>query len=282
MVEVLKSGLYDTIQDIGRIGVQDIGVPFSGVMDSYSSSLANSILGNSQDYAVLECTITGPKLKFHADTMICITGAQMHPTLNGLPIKNNIAISVNTNDILGFGKLESGCRTYIAVLGGFLTELKMGSRSMYQGITMCFRLQKGDILPISEVKNDKGPTFVSIKINENLFQSQVLEVFKGPEFDKLSIKEQALFCGQEFTISKDSNRMAYQFNECFENSLDPIITSLVLPGTVQLTPSGQLIVLMRDCQTTGGYPRVFQLTEIALNRISQKFFGEKIRLKCIN
>nr|WP_321235663.1 biotin-dependent carboxyltransferase family protein [uncultured Psychroserpens sp.] len=281
MVEVLKAGLFDTIQDFGRIGFQEFGVPFSGVMDENSASLANSIIGNDQNAAVIECTVIGLQLKFHAHTLICITGAQMNPNLNGLPIKNNTAISVRPNDILGFGRLEYGCRSYISVSNGFLTEEIMASRSMYQGITSRFKLQKGDLLPISKEEKDKTATFSSIKINKNHFQSQDIEVFKGPEFDKLNLKQQKLLCEQQFTISKDSNRMAYLFDECFDNALHPIITSLVLPGTVQLTPSGQLIVLMRDCQTTGGYPRVFQLTEKAMNMMSQKFFGGKVRFKCI-
>ena len=84
---------------------------------------------------------------------------------------------------------------------------------------------------------------------------------------------------QEFTVFKENNRMAYQFQELVTNNLKDIITSLVLPGTVQLTPFGKLIVLMRDCQTTGGYPRVLQLKESSINLLSQKKVGDKIKFK---
>ncbi|MCK8481212.1 biotin-dependent carboxyltransferase family protein [Psychroserpens algicola] len=280
MIEVLTSGVFDTIQDKGRFGVQNFGVPYSGVMDSYASNLANSILGNTQEAALIESTFTGPKLKFHINTMISITGAQMQPALNGIAIKNNTAISVNSNDILSFGKLQYGLRMYIAVLGGFQTEEKLFSRSMYTNITSKFRLQRGDMLPIHSSDARRSITFSAIKIDRDHFHNPQIDVLKGPEFDKLSPLQQEALYDIELTVSNESNRMAYQFYERFNNDLAPIITSLVLPGTVQLTPSGQLIVLMKDCQTTGGYPRIFQLTSASLNRLSQKIFGDKIRLKC--
>jgi allophanate hydrolase subunit 2 len=86
---------------------------------------------------------------------------------------------------------------------------------------------------------------------------------------------------QEFTISKDNNRMAYQLDEIITNELGDIITSLVLPGTVQLTPSGKLIVLMRDCQTTGGYPRILQLSDNSIDTLAQKMTGQKITLQLL-
>ena len=114
------------------------------------------------------------------------------------------------------------------------------------------------------------------------FNSKTLKVHKGPEFDRLSISEKENLFSQEFTISKENNRMAYQLSEAVQNNLTPIITSLVLPGTVQLTPSGKLIILMRDCQTTGGYPRVLQLNDKAINILSQKFTNDKIRFTLID
>lgn len=282
MVEVLKAGMYDTIQDFGRANCQEFGVPFSGVMDMYSASLANTILGNSSNVAVLECAIVGPKLKFYTDTLVCITGADMSARINDVSVKTNTVISVSANDILSFGKLIYGCRAYISVLGGFLTEEKMSSMSMYQGITSANKLQKGDRLRISEEhKTKKSMSFSSVKVNAKHFETLDLNVYKGPEFDALDETQKELLFQQEFTISKDSNRMAYQFDQRLNNKLSSIITSLVLPGTVQLTPSGQLMVLMRDCQTTGGYPRIMQLSENAINIVSQKFFGDKIRFKCL-
>lgn len=282
MVEVLKAGMFDTIQDMGRMGFQEFGVPVSGVMDRFSAGIANAIIGNDLNAAVIESTASGPKLKFHTKTVICITGAYMNPKLNGELIKNNSPISVISGDILEFGNLVYGFRTYISVLGGFQTENVFQSRSMYINMTSNSRLQKGDVLPIMDANTHVETTRSSIKINTTHFETKDIYAYKGPEFNQLGLKQQDAIFNQKFTISKDSNRMAYQFNERIKNQLAPIITSLVLPGTVQLTPAGELMVLMRDAQTTGGFPRVLQLTESAINCLSQKSIEAGIRIKCIN
>jgi len=281
MVEVLKAGLYDTIQDVGRFGCQEFGVPMSGVMDQYSAALANSILGNPINDAVMESVVVGPYLKFNQQTALCISGADMNARLNDLEIKTNIAYPVKSGDILKLGSCNYGCRSYVAVLGGFQTEFEMGSRSMYEGITASHKLNKGAMLPILKRSNCVLDSYASVKIDVHHFETQELEVYKGAEFEKLDEIQQQKVMSLKYSISKDSNRMAYLLNETIDNSLKGIITSLVLPGTVQLTPSGQLIILMRDCQTTGGYPRILQLTKNSINRLSQKFTSNNISFKCI-
>tara|TARA_R110002050_G_scaffold261556_1_gene401722 strand:- start:259689 stop:260534 length:846 start_codon:yes stop_codon:yes gene_type:complete len=281
MVKVLKAGFYSTIQDLGRFGYQEFGVPYSGVMDVISASMANSVLGNDVNLAVLEVTMTGPVLQFFKDTSICISGADMSPQLNKLPIKLNKAIPIKTGDIVSFGKLSKGFRCYLAVLGGFKTEKVMQSQSMYKGITEQFVLFKDDELGLEETITVVDSGYASIKMNASHFDSQVIDVFKGPEFDLLSEGQQKELFLKAYSISKDNNRMAYQLEAVLKNELKPIITSAVLPGTVQLTPSGKLIVLMRDCQTTGGYPRVLQLKESAINVLSQKFTGQSILFRLV-
>ena len=282
MIEVLKAGMYDTIQDLGRFGYQDFGVPVSGVMDSYSAALANSILGNSNSDAVLECFFVGPHLKFSHDTAICISGADMNAKLNNLELKTNHVHHVKDGEVVKLGQCNYGCRAYLAVLGGFQTEERMESRSQYKDITSKFRLIKGDKLPILKSTSLNRDSFSAVKIDKNHFEAHEIEVFKGPEFRKLEDIEQYQLFSSTFSISKDSNRMAYQFDNNLDNSLEDIITSLVLPGTVQLTPSGKLIILMRDCQITGGYPRILQVTEKSINKLAQQFIGSKIAFKCIN
>ncbi|SEQ53539.1 biotin-dependent carboxylase uncharacterized domain-containing protein [Hyunsoonleella jejuensis] len=276
MVKVLSAGLYTTIQDNGRMGYQHYGVPVSGVMDSRAAAIANALVGNNQDAAVLEITMSGPKLVFEIDAAIAITGANMKASINKNRIENNRIISIKKGDVLRYGTLVSGFRTYLAVSGGFKTKEVLGSKSMYQGITEYRNLKKGDVLNINKSLTASQKHFAGLKIDDSYLTSSTLEVYQGLEFDRLSeIQKKQLF-KTIFTVSKDNNRMAYQLKEPFENNLEPILTSSVLPGTVQLTPSGKLIVLMRDCQTTGGYPRVLQLSEMAINTLAQKFTGDKI------
>ena len=281
MVKVLKAGLYSTIQDSGRFGYQNYGVPYSGFMDVYSAAMANVLLGNDEHAAVIEMTMTGPTLKFSCDSSICISGADISPKLNENRIKLNKPISVKSGDIVSFGKLVLGFRAYLAVLGGFKTEKVMNSHSMYQGITKQSILFKNDDLLIDASLKDFDMKHASIKVSKTHFTTELIEIFKGPEFQKLSKEQQDSLFSKYFTISKENNRMAYQLAEPLENNLEPIITSSVLPGTVQLTPSGKLIILMRDCQTTGGYPRVLQLKEASLNILAQKFTGDAIHFSLI-
>lgn len=281
MIEVIKSGLYDSLQDLGRSGVQEFGVPLSGAMDQYSAKLTNAILGNDSNAAVLEWTLKGPTLKFHSNSLICVTGAICDLKISKRSIKPNMALRIQAGESLSFGSAQTGCRGYLAVLGGFQTELVMGSRSQYANIATASRLKKGDHVPISEFDLPKHLQKASVKTPSIHFDTETIEVFKGVEFDELTETQQQTLLSTTFTVSKDSNRMAYQLNERFENRLKSIITSLVLPGSVQLTPSGQLIILMRDCQTTGGYSRVLQLSEQAINRLAQKNFGAQFRFELV-
>ncbi len=281
MIKVLKAGFYSSIQDLGRFGYQEYGVPYSGVMDVLSASMANSLVGNEINAAVLEMTMMGPTLQFSKAITICISGADMSPQLNKQPIKLNKALQVNRGDVLTFGKLNKGFRSYLAISGGFKTEKVMNSKSMYKGITERFILSKGDELALEEKTTLVVGGNSSIKVNTSHFDSQVIDVFKGPEFDLLSEEQQKELFSKTYSISKENNRMAYQLEAVLKNDLKPIITSPVLPGTVQLTPSGKLIVLMRDCQTTGGYPRVLQLKESAINVLSQKFTRQAILFKLV-
>ena len=282
MIKVITSGFLSTVQDLGRMNYQEYGVPYSGVMDRYSAKLANALIGNDKDDALLEITMTGPTLQFNIDTYISITGADMSPALNDVSIKQSHAVKVRAGDMLSFEQLQVGFRGYLAVSGGFQSKSVMHSRSMYNGITNRFRISKGDALPINKPSTIIEEANASIKVNANHFTANTIEVYKGPEFELLTEKRQIQLLSTVFTISKDNSRMAYQLTEVLENDMQPIITSLVLPGTVQLTPSGKLIILMRDCQTTGGYPRVLQLKETSINVLSQKYTGSKIHFDMIS
>ena len=281
MVRVLHPGFYTSIQDLGRKDYQHLGVPISGAMDLEAAKIANAILGNNEHCAVLEMTMVGPKLEFTCNSAVSVTGANLSPTLNGVRINNYLAINVNKGDVIEFGSLNKGFRSYLAVSGGFQTAFVLNSRSMYKGVTQTPLLQKGDMLAI-ESKNYVSNKNASIKPNTDYIENHIIQVYKGPEFYKLNEIQISSLFDKDFTIAKENNRMAYQLNELIENNLKDIITSLVLPGTVQLTSSGKLIVLMRDCQTTGGYPRVLQLSEISINNLAQKFTGNKIKFRLIS
>ena len=282
MIEVLSGGLYTSIQDIGRFGFRRNGVPLSGVMDGYSARLANRLVGNSKEEAVMEITHIGPVLHFKCKTEIAITGAGFTPTLNNFKVALNTRTYVPENSILKFGSPGYGLRAYLSVSAGFISEKKLGSYSQYHGITRKETIEKGDLLSLSPSEGVPIKITASVKVPRSHFSSESIEVFAGPDYHLLPKEIQQKIVEAKVSVSSESNRMAYLLSGWEDFSAKGIITAPVQPGTVQLTPSGQCIVLMRDAQTTGGYSRVFQLTESAINIMSQKLAGTPLQFELVD
>jgi biotin-dependent carboxylase-like uncharacterized protein len=279
MLKVLKSGFYSTIQDGGRLGYLNKGVPVSGFMDSFSAEKLNLLLDNDTRAAVMEITMTGPTLEFEEETYICLGGADISVTLNNNPIQNYKVYKIEQGDILSYGRLKVGFRNYLAVKGGFQTAEILGSRSWYYPLT-----------PKSHLKDRTEVDYLACtsydpKISEwqvdYFLDESVLEVARGPEFEFLSDRQLESLFSKEFSIAKDYNRMAYQIEQKIEGHKISMLTSATLPGTVQLTPSGKIIILMKDGQTTGGYPRLLQLSDKAISILAQKKYGDAISFKLI-
>src|SRR5690606_15602796 len=276
MINVLSPGLFSTIQDMGRFGYRDKGVPVSGAMDAASAQLANMLLGNNNNDAVMEITMKGPRLMFNCNTCIVITGALLNPAINNAPAHNNKVYDIQPGDILSFGGMESGLRAYLAVKNGFKTDVVMNSRSQYESITGNSSIRKGDTIEIDDFPYSKMRTSNTV-IRVKWMENEILQVLRGPEYDLLSDKQKNELKETIFSVANENNRMACQLKgELSPHSLS-IYTSATIPGTVQFTPSGKLIVLMKDAQTTGGYPRISQLTEEAICILAQKATGGSIR-----
>ena len=282
MIKVLSAGMYTTIQDLGRFGYADIGVPVSGAMDLYAARLANQILGNAENNAVLEITLGGCKLLFKKTTFICIAGADLSATINNNTISLQTVIKVEEGSVLAFNKPRYGVRSYLAVQGGFQSESILESKSFYKNISSKYRVKKNDYLKIPTASIKKTSPFSSVKVNLEHFKTKEVDVYKGPEYEWLTQTQKNKLAQTVFTISNENNRMGYRLKELINNELPSMLTSAVLIGTVQLTPSGTLIVLMRDCQVTGGYPRVFQLTDRAINILAQKTTNDRLTFNIIN
>lgn len=281
-IEVIQPGLFSTIQDSGRFGFRNFGVPVSGPMDAYSSRLGNLILDNKPGSPVLEITLLGPMLKFNAPARIVITGAHMAAMINTREIKNNRICNVFAGDILIFGKRVKGARAYIAIQGGFICDQVLGSYSWYEGLTTHFRLEEGMKLKFDSGKSPKPMSTSAVSCRDDYLFTSRVPVYPGPEFHKLAPSLQKQLCNIVFSVDPASNRMAVQVKENLKNNLEPIITGPVIPGTVQWTPSGKLIVLMKDCQTSGGYPRVLQVSEDGINILAQKGPGDSFEFELLS
>ena len=276
MIRVIKPGFYTTVQDRGRFDYRHLGVPSGGVMDKLAFETANKIVQNTPDAAVLEITMTGPELLFDTSARIAVTGAYMSPLLNDTPLFNNELYEVSPGDHLSFGKLTKGFRAYLAVSGGINTETVLGSQAFAKNITSRQVLKAGDELYMGNREVVHG---VKTVIDDSYLDTETLTVYKGPEFHMLSGEQQRILLHMRFTIAKENDRMAYQLEEAFLSNTFSMITSATLPGTLQLTPSGKLIILMRDGQTTGGYPRILQLSEASVSALAQKKTGDRIKLR---
>ena len=277
MIKVIEPGLFTTIQDGGRHGYRNIGIPTSGFMDKESAWAANNIVDNDREESLIEITLKGPTLLFDNNYTISITGGDFNPLINDMPIKMYESINVKLGDTLKINNTKNGARCYLAISGGIDVKSIFGSKSFLSNISESYYLRKGDEIKISDNSNNK-----ILKKNKLKFKlNRSMEVFKGPEFDLLSIKVKNMLFKNKFTIRTNS-RMAYNLEEKVQIGIKSIISSPVLPGSVQLTPSGKMIILHRDCQTTGGYPRILQLSRNSLNNLSQLKSGEKIELKLIN
>ena len=187
------------------------------------------------------------------------------------------SINVRLGDTLKINNTKNGARCYLAISGGIHVQSIFGSKSFLSNISESYYLRKGDEIKISDNSYNK-----ILKKNKLKFKlNRSMEVFKGPEFDLLSVRVKNMLFKKEFTI-RTNNRMAYNLEEKVQIGIKSIISSPVLPGSVQLTPSGKIIILHRDCQTTGGYPRILQLNKSSLNHLSQIKSNEKIKFSLIN
>ncbi|WP_107039514.1 5-oxoprolinase subunit C family protein [Brumimicrobium mesophilum] len=275
MIKVIQPGTHSTIQDGGRINFRNQGVPIGGAMDHHAYFLVNHLLQNEEFAPVIEFAINGPSLYFYGQTFIALSGAEFHVKLNGKKISQNTPIHVPAESTLEIGHVFKGNFGYIAVLGGFKIEKVLNSSSFNPFLLPSAKLTKG--MQLAYVKTKFKNTEFNSRVTpvHDKFCRTKMDVYPGPDFNLLSLEQKEKLINQKYYVAPNSNRMAVKLGNVPEISAPEIITAPVQPGTVQLTPSGELIILMRDAQTTGGYARVLQLTDHAMNSLSQCEIGEK-------
>lgn len=284
MIDVLNPGFFTLIQDAGRFGFQEYGMPVSGALDLDSYRMANWLVGNGLNESVLETTMTGPVLKFHKKTSIGITGANMQPMIDGMSVDMNKTLQVNLGSVLSFGKLKSGFRSYISFAGGINVPLEMGSSSTYTyakiGGIKGESLAKGDKLFLKDNPISKYAE-IPLEYQSKYYELLSVRFIEGPEFYLLGKKEQEKMCANEFVIGSQSNRMGYRLENVGINSPESfeMLSSGIVKGTIQLPPNGDAILLLSDAQTTGGYPRIGNVIQADLSLLGQQKPGDKIRFR---
>lgn len=276
-LQVLKTGPGTSVQDLGRVGFAEYGVPCSGALDLRSLLWVNHLLRNKESDAVLEICQPGLRIQFDAPTLICLAGAKAAVILNGAVISSYCILEIRRYDQLEIGAFHQGSILYLGIKNGFQSENIMNSRSWFERITNSGCALKGDQIPY--FTNQEVPSFTASKVkwDFNWAMEQIIEAYPGPEWDLLDRHSKELIESSEFTISELKNRMAIQLTELLPNTILEMATTAVFPGTVQLTSGGKLIILLKDAQVTGGYPRVLQISEESIYILAQKKALKKIK-----
>ncbi len=282
-LKLLKSGFSTTIQDIGRYGFQDKGIPVSGFMDTEAAQLANLLVNNNPHEALFEMTLLGSTFKATKKVCFAVTGANMQPKINNKIIKLNKAYFLYKNDILSFSNAETGVYCYVAVSDSLEISSYFNSKSTYVpakigGLHGEF-LKKGDFIKTAVLR--KSFTIPNTHLNIKTQQTNILKCLKGPEWHSFSKISQNQFLNTVYTVDGNSNRIGIRLNgtKIEMPQKDEIISSGILKGTVQITKAGFPIVMMADAPTTGGYLRIVNLTEDACNKLAQIPIGNIIQFE---
>ncbi len=286
-IRVLSPGLLTTVQDAGRRSFRSLGVPLGGAADQRSYVTANLLVGNNAGAAALEATLLGPALEFTAECAFAVTGADLGAQLNGAELPLYRCNLARRGDILAFAARRSGCRAYIAFAGGIDVPMVMGSRSTclaaafggYNGRA----LAAGDRLQLAGAATLPG-ALLGRRAPENCFAGvATLRAIAGPQSDCFSAADYRSFFTTQYTLSASSDRMGCRLRGA---ALKPagggnIVSDAVCAGAVQVPGDGQPVLLLADCQTTGGYPKIACVVSVEIPRAAQCAPGDKVRFEQI-
>ncbi|TDF41542.1 biotin-dependent carboxyltransferase [Alteromonadaceae bacterium M269] len=275
------------IQDQGRYGCYDYGITTGGAMDRDSHDMANLLVDNSETAATLELSMATIVFEASKPMLLCLCGAESDLTVNGQSVPMWQSFAVKAGDSIEIKAPTKGCRAYLAVNGGIDTNLFLNSRSTvvregiggFEGISIKF----GDVLPVaSEVTEAELSSRAHKSCDEQYmphFQTEVdLRVVWGYQHQQFSDVQKQLFFSSAYEVTNQSDRMGYRL------SGQPVICDSyklasegICLGAIQIPADGQPIILMRDRQTIGGYPKIGAILSIDLNQLSQLTAGGIVR-----
>ena len=298
-IRVKSPGLLTTVQDSGRFGEYDIGMPPSGAMDVFSYGVGNYLVGNEDGAAGLEITYFGPELEFTEDAVIAVTGAEMPPKINGEEAPTWETLQVREGDVLSFDYLKNGARSYLAVAGGVDVPVFMHSRSTYTLIGLGGHegraLKEGDELQIGNARNGEA------RIGKRVGDDHILRYTKGTELRviiglasyRLTEESMREFLNVEWTVTPDADRVGYRYRggelgfvereQPAGAGSDPAnVVDFGYPiGSIQVPGGVEPIVLMNDAVTGGGYATIGTVISADRDRLAQSKTNDKTRFRSI-
>jgi antagonist of KipI len=299
MIHVLKPGLLTTVQDLGRPGYQQYGVVVGGALDTFAARVANLIVGNDENAALLEMAQTGPDLRFEHETLVAWNGGDFDASIGGQPLPRDRAVRVPAGDTLSFGVARGGLRAWLAVAGGIDVPLVLGSRTTYRRGGMGGH--EGRPLAAGDVLKTFPPAERAEAIRTNLSLAQkratswtvrpetmgrqapagTVRAMRGPEWDWFTDDAQRDFFSAGWEATREADRMGVRLQGPALTLVKPreMISAAVNTGVVQVPPSGHPIVLLPSRQSVGGYPRLAAVAGVDIGRFTQLRPGETVRFE---
>lgn len=299
-VTVLRPGMMASVQDLGRHGHRQLGICPGGALDPLALVLANRLAGNPDGAAGLELTMGGCELRFDAATRIAITGDDFDARLDGAPIWPGWSVPVRDGQTLKLGRAnrssrKKGLRTWLAVAGGIDVPVILGSRST--DLKAGFGGHEGRLLKAGDSLMSGASALSVGQLSRRPFGVRmpqwhvnaddgaiVLRAMPGPEYEQFTVASRELLWREPWRITPRSNRMGNRLegSELKRKRGIDILSSGVIPGTIQVPPSGQPIVLMGDAQTTGGYPRIGVIIRADLWKLAQAPLDGRLRFRQVD
>jgi len=288
VIEVIKPGLLTTFQDAGRPGFAHFGIGRSGAFDAPARRIANALCGNPDDACALEITLSGPRLRMREAACIAVTGAPIPFRIDGIEQPMWAPVPVPAGATIDLGTMSSGCRSYLAVRGGFDLAPVLGSRSVdvnaKLGPHAGRALGAGDVLPIAaaDVREDARarPTWwIDPRPWFDQDAQAPLRLLPGNHLDALTESSRESLFSETFRVRADSNRTGLRLDGPPLELARPIemISEGCVPGLLQLPPSGQPIAFGPECPVSGGYPRIGQVAVVDMPRLAQLRPGDAVR-----
>lgn len=285
-IEVLRPGALTTVQDLGRRGLLADGVPVGGAMDRLAARIANWLVGNPEDAAVLETTMAGPELLFHGDRRVAVTGARFAGVPEWQPFE------IKAGEPLSLREIVSGCRGYVAVSGGIRVPAVMGGSGTYLRAKLGGfegrALRKDDFIALGEPPE---PTEhrrlehwrISPAVLPAYSSEPVVRVTPGAQGEWFDDSDRKAFAREPYTLLPKSDRMGLRLlGAPLKTASREMTSEPVTFGSIQVPPDGQPIVLMADGQTIGGYPRIAEVVSVDIPLLAQLRPGDHVSFKVVS
>lgn len=275
---IQKEGILTTVQGLGDYGMQRFGINPRGAMDRTAVRLINLIVGNDDEEPVIEMHFPAAEIVYEESCVFALGGADFGASLNGDLVENWSTVSPTGSNVLKFARKANGNRCYLAVRGGFaLTTDLLENRRLKNGerITLKKPLNEEENLLKRRISNTMLPVYSSFP---------TVRILEGGEMNSLSAADRKAFTEETFVVTKDSNRMGFRLKGPGFGPIQTteMVSAAVTFGTIQLLPDGQLIVLMADHQTSGGYPRIANVISVDLPLLAQLGPNDKVAFNLID